>query len=116
MESSIRRVWGRLLIAAAVLAPVACTGNDVGAPPEGTVFVEIGDNFFEPLTVTVPQGRSVRWTNGGAGVHTVVSDAQLWQSDFLQPTWWFEVRFEETGTFDYHCSLHEGMTGTVIVE
>lgn len=112
----MRRASGRLLIAVATALVLHACGDDIAEPAGGTVFVSMGDNFFEPLTVTVPQGRSVRWTNGGAGVHTVVSDAQLWQSDFLHPTWWFEVRFEETGTFEYHCSVHEGMTGTVIVQ
>lgn len=117
MTAGIRTTSGRLLIAiAAALALPACGGDDIGAPPEGTVLVSMGDNFFQPQTVTVAAGRSVRWTNQGAVLHTVISDTQLWQSDLLSPTWWFEVRFDEPGTFDYHCSLHDGMTGTVIVE
>ncbi len=114
MTAGVRRTSGRLLVAAALALP-AC-GSDITRPPEGTVFVSMGDNFFQPETVTVTRGASARWTNQGAVVHTVISDAQLWQSDLLQPTWWFEVRFEDVGTFRYHCSVHDGMTGAVIVE
>lgn len=117
MTAGIRTASGRLLIAiAAALALPACGGDDITRAPEGTVFVRMADNVFQPETVTVRRGASVRWTNEDAVAHTVISDTQLWQSDLLQPTWWFEVRFEDLGTFGYHCSLHDGMTGTVIVE
>lgn len=117
MECEMRRASRRLRIAvAAVLALHACGGDDITRAPEGTVLVRMADNVFQPETVTVRRGASVRWTNEGAVAHTVVSDTGLWQSDLLSPTWWFEVRFDEPGTFDYHCSVHDGMTGTVIVE
>lgn len=106
-------------MAAAVLLAVAtpaCAGDDIGAPPEGAVFVNAKDNFFQPDTVTVALGTSVRWTNNGTTLHTVVSETGLWQSNLLSPSSWFEVRFDSLGTFDYHCSRHDGMTGTVIVQ
>jgi len=107
-----------LLIAATVaLALLGCRSDDIGQPPAGTVFVSVRDSFFLPETVTVVMpGRSVRWTNGGAVYHTVVENSLLWQSNLLPPTYWFEVRFDSSGTFDYHCSQHPGMTGTVIVQ
>lgn len=37
-------------------------------------------------------------------------------SDRTSGTWWFEVRFDSAGTLPYHCSRHEGMTGTVIAQ
>src|SRR5687767_8555716 len=105
------RPWGSIArgsigTVVTVLALSACLENDIGAPPEGTVFVNIGDNFFQPDTVRVPLSRSVRWTNLGGVLHSVVSDSQLWQSDTIPRTFWFEKRFDESGTFDYHCSLH----------
>ena len=113
----MRKASGWLLIAGAVVVALhACGRDEIGAPPEGTIFVKIGDASFEPQTVAVARGRSARWTNGGAVLHSVVSDAGLWQSTLLQPTRWFEVRFDEPGTFTYHCSVHPGATGTVIVQ
>ncbi len=106
-----------LLVAiAAALALPACRTEDISRVLEGTVFVSVGDSFFQPDTVTVMPGGRVRWTNAGAVQHTVVSDSALWQSGLLAPHWWFEVRFDSVGAFDYHCSQHPGMTGTVIVQ
>lgn len=116
MTVGIQRWTRRLLIALlAALGWSACRGPDIGAPAEGTLLVSIGDNFFEPGTLTVALGGSVRWTNGGTALHSVVADSGQWQSDLLTPTSWFEVRFDSLGTFPYHCSLHQE-TGTVIAQ
>lgn len=105
-----------LLAAIAAFALPACRADPIGEPPPGTVFVSARDSFFQAETVTVMVTRSVRWTNDGTVYHTVVSDSALWQSNFIAPRTWFEVRFDSSGTFPYHCSQHAGMTGTVIVQ
>jgi plastocyanin len=117
MTARVRRRTRLVLVAsAAALAILACRGDDLGAPPPGTVFVSARDTFFQPETVTVMLGRSVRWTNQGALQHTVVADSAPWQSGLLAPQFWFEVLFDSAGVFTYHCSQHVGMTGTVIVQ
>ena len=98
------------------LALAACApGGDISAPPPGTIMVAMRDNVIEPGTVTVTRGGHVRWTNRGQQLHSVTSLSGSFQSELIPPTSWFEVRFEELGTFDYECSLHHE-TGTVIVE
>src|SRR5262245_20348804 len=83
---------------AGTLASPACRTDDISKAPPGTVFVTVRDSFYQPETVSVMLGRSVRWTNQGTVQHTVVSDSALWQSDLLAPTWWFEVLFDSAGT------------------
>jgi plastocyanin len=100
---------------AAALAVSGCAAADISKPAPGAVFVTIHDNAFQPDTVTVTAGTSVRWTNAGTAQHTVASDAVLWASELLPPGWWFEVRFDSAGTFGYHCTAH-AETGTVIVQ
>jgi plastocyanin len=100
---------------AAVSAALACGKKDIGGIQPGTVFVAIRDSFFQPDTITVGVGLPVRWTNEGNVNHTVASDSALWSSELLAPRWWFEVRTDSAGTYPYHCSLHPGMTGTVVV-
>lgn len=100
------------LLAAAALA---CSEEDIGGIQPGTVFAVARDNLFQPDTVNVGVGLPVRWTNEGTVYHTVVSDSALWSSDSLAPNWWFELRFDSAGTYPYHCALHSGMTGTVVV-
>ncbi len=106
----------RIVSLAAALGLAACGVENVGAPVEGTVFVSIKDNSFQPETLTVQQGGSVRWTNDGAILHSVVQDSGHWQSPLMSPTSWFDVRFDTLGTFPYHCSLHQEMTGVVVVQ
>jgi plastocyanin len=108
----------RLLPCAFILSAVAalaCGKNDIGGIQPGTVFVSARDSFFQPDTIQVKAGLPVRWTNDGTVGHTVVSDSGLWTSNVMAPAWWFEVRFDSAGTYPYHCSLHAGMTGTVVV-
>ena len=98
-----------------VLAVAAC-GVDKGGtePAEGTVLVDIRDTDFTPKTVTIEVGHHVRWTNRGAQVHAITS--AVFTSQNLFPSWWVEARFDDPGTYDYYCTLHEEKEGTVIVE
>ena len=118
MSATIRRTSGlragvAVLLVAAILA---CARDDIGAPAAGTVLVNMRDNYFQPQTVMVARGASVRWTNEGATLHSVVSDSMLWQSPLLSPKHWFEVRFDAPGTFRSRCSQHAAMTSTVVVQ
>lgn len=106
------------LICVCILSAAAafgCKSKQIGGIEPGTVFASAHDNFFQPDTVHVAVGLPVRWTNEGAANHTVVSDSALFTSTELAPTWWYELRFDSPGTYPYHCSLHSGMTGTVVV-
>lgn len=105
----------RLICCLFILLVLGCKKKDIGGIEPGTVFVSARDGFFAPDTIHVDVGLPVRWTNDGSVNHTVVSDSALWTSNTLAPTWWFEVRFDSAGTYPYHCSLHSGMTGTVVV-
>ena len=49
-------------------------------------------------------------------LHTVVSDSGFFGSGQLTPKAWYEVRFDSVGAFPYHCNIHAGMLGTVVVE
>lgn len=115
MKSEMSRASRRFFIAVATVLTLEACGDDILAPVEGTVFVSITDNAFQPETVAVSLGGSVRWTNQGTTLHSVVQDDGLWHSELLSPTWWFDVRFDDPGTFPYHCTLHQE-AGTVIVQ
>ncbi|CAN5891406.1 hypothetical protein BH23GEM9_BH23GEM9_01900 [soil metagenome] len=84
-------------------------------PGQATV-VTMGDNTFNPTPVTVPVGRVVRWVNGGTQAHNTTSSTGIWASTSLSPGGTFERTFATAGTFQYSCTLHDGMTGTVVVQ
>jgi plastocyanin len=74
-----------------------------------------GGTNYSPRTVTVQVGGTVVWSNRDGEKHTTVSDTGLWSSD-IGPGAEFTRTFPTAGKFDFHCSLHPGMTGTVTVQ
>jgi plastocyanin len=88
-----------------------------GQEQEGTTEVTLQDNSFQPGTLTVPAGTTVRWTNRGQHRHTVTSDDGQWGSRELNPQGVYSQTFAKPGTYPYHCGVHpQEMRGTVIVK
>ena len=78
--------------------------------------VSVVDNRFEPVTLEVPVGSTVRWTNNGREDHDVVaSDLKAFESPLLKPGQTFEVTFSQAAQIPYVCTLHDGMTGMLTV-
>jgi plastocyanin len=77
------------------------------------------DNFsFGPITLTVPVGATVTWTNRDDIPHTVVStdDPKALKSKVLDTDEKFSFTFSKAGSYSYFCSIHPKMTGKVIVQ
>ncbi len=76
---------------------------------------------YIPSKISIRQGESITWLNEDAAFHSVTSGAYenpngMFDSGHLDPNESFTVKFEESGTFDYFCTLHPWMKGKVIVE
>ena len=115
-EMRFKRLWGAIslaLILAIAIATVACTDSLDGAEPEsGVTEVEVDDNRFSPRAIEVSVGTEVTWNWVGERAHNVVGE------DFdsgTQESGTFTHRFESSGTYDYSCTVHPGMTGRVVV-
>jgi len=77
------------------------------------------DGMFEPGTITITAGTTVRWTNEGKHLHTVTSMKGDWTSGELAPGQDFTATFTQPGTFEYYCKNHKDakeMKGTIIVK
>jgi plastocyanin len=76
---------------------------------------------FQPASVTVAKGGTVTWTNNDYRVpHTVTSvsvpsGASSFDSGQMNYTATFKVTFSIDGTYNYVCSYHPWMHGTVTV-
>jgi plastocyanin len=68
-----------------------------------------------PDDVNVAVGATVTWMNTDSVSHTSTSDASGWNSGIVAPGGQFSFAFQTAGTFRYHCAIHPGMIGTVIV-
>ncbi len=81
-----------------------------------TFSVEISGFTFNPATVTIPKGSTVIWTQRDSVAHTVTSTRGMgFDSGPLNQGQTFKWTFNEAGTFEYICSIHQYMTGKVIV-
>lgn len=93
-----------------IVIPVGAYENESGVP-------------FEPDTVTVPAGTSLRWENQDFVLHTATSGkassgpTEAFDTGFIrQGEFSSAITLEQPGVYPYYCVLHPWMTGEVIVE
>jgi len=82
-----------------------------------TAEVGIRDYKFEPATIAIKAGQTVRWTNLEKRTsHSIffVGQGGL-ESERLFPGEFWERAFDKPGTYPYTCGPHPEMTGKVIV-
>jgi plastocyanin len=85
-------------------------------PPTNMVSVNIQNFNFVPATVSVTSGTIVTWTNGDSVPHTVTSVTGAFDSGSISPGATWSYTFNQTGSFEYKCSIHATMPhGTVTV-
>ena len=88
--------------------------------PASSVSIPMGastltNTAFSPDLADVAVGTTVTWTNTDSVAHTSTSNATVWNSGTVAPGGRFSFTFQTAGTFAYHCAIHPGMVGTVIV-
>lgn len=124
-RSQVRRGATGLLTALAV-ALTGCSedsptgtgggGGGGGVTPVMTTSVTVGDNFFSPEAIQVGPGVTVTWTWSGSNPHNVnFSSASIMDSS-NQTSGMFSAAMPSTpGTYNYQCTIHPGMNGSVLV-
>jgi plastocyanin len=113
-----RSIRAAAALAVAAFAVVTTLPAASARAAETAVKIEVKiDNFaFAPQRIVVQAGTTVTWTNADDAPHTVVSTTKLFKSSALDTTDKFSFTFATPGTYEYFCSLHPHMTGTVVVE
>ena len=79
------------------------------------------DRCYIPSNIVIEKGKQVTWVNEDSAFHSVTSGfyetpTELFDSGHLDPYEAYTLTFDESGTFDYFCTLHPWMKGQVIVE
>jgi plastocyanin len=113
-----------LLLLTAALALTACGGSgDSGGVtnpppvPVVTTDVSIHNLAFSPHAIQVSPGATVHFTNNDNTAHNVTfssatitgaTDFSTGTRNVVMPT--------AGGTYAYHCTIHAGMNGTVLVQ
>ncbi|MDM4141614.1 MULTISPECIES: cupredoxin family copper-binding protein [Mycobacterium] len=84
------------------------------APVRGNQ-VTIDGFAFQPASLTVTAGTTVTWTNRDEEPHTVAASDGSFHSPGMGTGATFTHTFATAGNFDYVCSIHPMMRGTVVV-
>ena len=119
----------RVFVSTILLFTIACASGDPSSPnspspaPNGSSSAVtipmnaevLGDRAYVPGVVTVAVGNTVTWMNTDSVSHTSTSDPTGWDSGIVAPGAAFSRSFQSAGSFRYHCAIHPGMIGTVVV-
>jgi plastocyanin len=117
--TAMRRLSALLVpLALAALVLAGCGGGEGdgadAAPVTGVTEVAAADNRFSPAAIQVPAGTEVTWEFKDRFVpHDVTADG--WSSGDPKRQGRYSHTFAEPGTYPYRCTLHDGMTGRVVV-
>ena len=85
--------------------------NPVTAPKN--VDVEIMSNAFSPASIQISKGGTVRWINLVNVLHNIQGDG--FNSGLIYHGYTYSFTFNNTGTYNYNCSIHSYMEGTITV-
>lgn len=122
----MRTIASVLLISSALVAcgggnptenPPPGNGGGGGSTPVATTAVSIQGSAFVPSAIRVAPGAVVTWTNADNIDHnvsfasTTVADIPSWSSGPRTTT-----MPAAAGTYQYNCTIHAGMAGSVQVQ
>ena len=100
----------------ATTARPTTTAGAGGGSAAQTVQVIMINRAYDPKQITVNVGDTVTWVNQDAPKHDVVADSGEFKSSLFDKGQSWSFTFAKAGTYPYHCSIHPGMIGTVIVQ
>jgi len=70
---------------------------------------------YNPTAIQVNSGTTATWTNDDFVAHTVTDIEGSFDSGFIQAGSTWSYTFEKSGEWNYFCTFHPWMTGTVSV-
>jgi plastocyanin len=112
------RSFAALALSAVVLA--GCGGGSKKSSTSssgggGGTAVSMKNIQFSPKSLTVKVGQTVTWTNDDSVAHNVTAGDGTFKSSTFGSGKTFSWKATKAGTFDYSCTIHPGMTGTLTV-
>ena len=128
-------VWVRVVVAGAacvgLLAGCSSSGSSTGpasssssgssatggsATGGSATTVDVKGYAFAPGNITVAKGTTVTWKFEDPTKHNVTSSTNAFTSTDLSAGGSYSHTFNTAGTYNYICSIHQFMKGTVTVK
>jgi len=119
----------RLLILVFLVALAGACGSDSSSSsstpttptPAADLTITIqgnrGNQSFSPEPATMRVGQSVAWRNADSITHNATQDATRFATANLAAgATSSPITMSTAGTFTYHCTIHPGMIGTLVVQ
>jgi plastocyanin len=110
------------LAAVAALGTVGCGSSSPSAPTVSadvtiTMVADRGNQSYSPNPTTMRVGQTVAWKNGDSTAHTATQDASRFDSGTISAgATSAPLTMSAAGTFTYHCTIHPGMVGSLVVQ
>jgi plastocyanin len=92
------------------------------AAPKSSATVQLKNIAFNPTTVTIKKGGTVKWTNDDSVGHDVTKESgpgpkfKSGASGGMKQGDTFQQKFTTPGTIHYLCTVHANMRATVVVK
>ena len=113
----LKRGWRFLLVATAVLSvPLHAQQRPGAAENAARNAIAIKNYGFAPKRLVVRQGDVIAWTNSDAVRHDATALDRSFGTGTIQFGETRTVTASAPGTFEYRCSFHPEMRGTIVVE
>lgn len=106
----------RTQILLAFAAGVLSTPLLAQQPSSAKLEIEIKNFTFTPNRLVVQQGDTITWTNRDFVRHDITAADKSWKVDTILSRATGSFTAAKPGTFDYICSRHPSMKGTIVVE
>jgi plastocyanin len=121
--SGFRFTIGLTVLSTVALAAVGCGSSSPAAPSVAAADVTItmvadrGNQSYSPNPTTMRVGQTVAWKNGDSTAHTATQDGARFDSGTISAgATSAPMTMSAAGTFPYHCTIHPGMVGTLVVQ
>jgi plastocyanin len=92
------------------------SGSSHAKASSGTTSLGIANFKFAPASVTVRRGTRITVTNKDTTAHTATADdGHSFDTGDIDPGATATVTLSKAGTYEFHCSIHPFMHGTLVV-
>jgi plastocyanin len=91
--------------------------NPAGTNPPDLVTITIKNGVFSPNPFPMKVGQRVNWLNSDTIAHTATADGGQFDTGSIAPTSAADdpVKMSAAGTITFHCKLHAGETGSIVI-
>lgn len=111
-------IAGLLALGAAACGSSSPSAPTVAADVTISMVADRGNQSFSPNPTTMRVGQTVAWKNNDSTTHNALEDVgERFASGNVSPGATSSPRtMSAAGSFTYHCTIHPGMIGTLVVQ